>query len=161
MEKKKKKMKVEFMKKILGVIMGIIFLTASYPCIASSQDITEKTPSLNNAFQANKKFYFCYIELEGVWTNNSKIMYWGFPYLTKILFGGFDDLDSIFHFVFLWNITFGYKDASIFIYRKQGGDLLYEQHDLENVKIFFFTGFYNSSYYYATLKGNVFFVEPL
>jgi len=148
------------MRKIPVIIIGLLLLMASFPTIASIQDDKEKSQSFNELPEGNKKYYFCYVEIEGVWDSNYKIMYWGLPYLTKLFLGDFDDLNSILHFVFLWNLTFPYKDAVISIYQKQGGKLLYEQHDLEQVQICFFRGFYDSTYYYATIKGNVFFVEP-
>ena len=148
------------MKKIPVVIIGFLLLIASYPTIASIPDVKEKSPSFYEKFEGNKKYYSCYVEIEGVWDNNYKIMYWGFPYLTKLFLGDFDDLNSILRVVFLWNLTFPYKDAVISIYQKQGGKLLYEQHDLKQVNICFFRGFYDSTYYHATIKGNVFFVEP-
>ncbi len=149
------------MKKIPAVIICFLLLIASYPAIASIPDVTEKSPSFNEIAEGTKKYYFCYIEIEGVFNHNSKIMHWGFPFLTQLIFGDINNLDDVIEFVFLWNLTFPYKDAVISIYQKQGGKLLYEQYDLEQVKIGFFRGFYDATYYYATIKGNVFFVEPM
>jgi hypothetical protein len=149
------------MKKILVVIiLGFLLMIAVYPSIASLQGVEKKSQSFNGTHEGDKKYYFCYIEIEGVFSSQLKTMYWGFPYLTKLFLGDFDDVDSVLKFVFLWNITSPYKDAVISIYQKQGGKLLYEQNDLEQVNICFFTGFYDATYYYATIKGNVFFVEP-
>jgi len=149
------------MKKLPAVIIGFLLLTASYSTIASISDVKEKTPFFDKKLESNKKYYFCYVEIEGVADYNWYIMHWGFPFLTYLFFGEFDDLDEIIEFMFLGNVTFPYKDATISIYQRQGGKLLYEQHNLEQVKFCFFVGFYDSVYYYKTFKGNVFFVEPM
>ena len=137
------------MKKITVMMVFILLLITTYPSIVAVEDIEEESISFGETVTEAKKHYSCYIEIEGVWDYHLKILFWRFPYTLG--------LDTCF--VFRWNISFPYNDAVISIYRKQGGELLYERNDLEEVKIFFFLGFYDSTYHYLTIKGNALIVE--
>ena len=137
------------MKKITVMMIFILLLITTYPSIVAVEDVEEKSISFGETVKETKKHYSCYIEIEGVWDSNLKIMYWRFPYTLG--------LDTCF--VFWWNISFPYNDAVVSIYRKQGGEHLYERYDLEEVKIYFFVGFYDSTYYYLIIKGNALIVE--
>ena len=64
-------------------------MIAVYPSIASLQGVEKKSQSFNGTHEGDKKYYFCYIEIEGVFELPAKNNVLGFSIFNQIIFRGF------------------------------------------------------------------------
>lgn len=130
----------------IGIFVVLMLVITTIPITGSTESVDKNVISYTLGPQKTKWYYFCYIEIEGMTYAGNRNLF--LPHIN-------DNDDT---FCLRWLNRFN-GNATISVYRKDGGILLHEQIDLREFHMIGFFGSYNYRPDPLILKGKVFAIQ--
>lgn len=134
------------MKKQVRICIVLLLIIALIPTMGSGVNIDRSDIGNKVNSEKTKWYYYCYIEIEGM-TYAAKRSFF-FPH-----FNNHDDT-----FCLSWEHRFK-ENATVSLYRSEGGTLLHEQMDVREFHMIGFLGNYNYQGNPLILKGRVLAIQ--
>jgi hypothetical protein len=129
------------MKKVIGIMVVLMLVMTTIPITGLAVNVVTSTPSHAVKSEKTKFYWLCYIEVEGV-------TYAGFR---RLFFPHLRDNNT---FCGVWRHRFD-GNATVSIYRSEGGKLLLTQTNVREFYMVLFLGSYNYQGNPLILKGRV------